>query len=78
MVTVIFFYANLIFQVNVGLQTLQFWNVNFWLNLIGEPSWDSGKGRLHGLNDDNLSEVSASAANVSHDGKHSLLEFAMR
>jgi hypothetical protein len=44
----------------------------------GDPSWDSGKGRLLGANDDNLSEVSASAANVNHDGKHSLLEFAMR
>jgi hypothetical protein len=42
----------------------------------GNPSWDSGKARL--LNDDNVSEVSASAANVNHDGKHSLLEFAMR
>ena len=33
---------------------------------------------LHGSDPDNLSEVSASAANVTNDGKHPLLEFALR
>jgi hypothetical protein len=33
---------------------------------------------LHSSDPDNLSEVSASAANVTNDGKHPLLEFALR
>ena len=52
--------------------------LEFSLFFLGDPSWESGKARLHGLTEDNLSEVSASAAHVSHDGKHSLLEFEMR
>jgi len=43
-------------------------------------TWDSNGRRLvqHHDADDGLSEVSASAANVANDGKHPLLEFAMR
>merc|ERR1719394_1180038 len=33
---------------------------------------------LHTGDADNLSEISASAANVTNDGKHPLLEFALR
>ena len=33
---------------------------------------------MHTSDPDNLSEVSASAANVTDDGKHPLLEFALR
>ena len=40
-------------------------------------TWDSQ--RIHPrLEDDELSEISASAANVANDGKNPLLEFAMR
>ena len=42
-------------------------------------TWDSNNRRNHHIDaDDGLSEVSASAANVANDGKHPLLEFAMR
>jgi myosin-15 len=45
-------------------------------------TWDSNrllpKPPGGGADDDGLSEVSASAANVANDGKHPLLEFAMR
>lgn len=44
-------------------------------------TWDSNNRRAHQHQDaveDGLSEVSASAANVANDGKHPLLEFAMR
>ena len=37
----------------------------------------SGGGGAGGT-DENMSEVSASAANVTYDGKHPLLEFAMQ
>merc|ERR1711899_245776 len=43
-------------------------------------TWDENGRRLptHHDADDGLSEVSASTANVANDGKHPLLEFAMR
>ena len=43
----------------------------------GGGTWDSSR-RLVPDVEDGLSEVSASAANVANDGKHPLLEFAMR
>lgn len=40
-------------------------------------TWDSAKPLRRPVEEDELSEVSASAANVNNDGKHPLLEFAM-
>ena len=44
----------------------------------GDSTWDSNRRLIPEVEDGNLSEVSASAANVANDGKHPLLEFAMR
>ncbi len=44
-------------------------------------TWENGGGgRMNNLrmDEDNFSEISASAANVANDGKNPLLEFAMR
>ena len=43
----------------------------------GDGTWDSNRRLIPDV-EDGLSEVSASAANVANDGKHPLLEFAMR
>ena len=53
---------------------------SYLISLLGD-TWDSNNRRAHQHQDaveDGLSEVSASAANVANDGKHPLLEFAMR
>ena len=41
-------------------------------------TWDHRRSHLDHAEPDGISEVSASAANVANDGKHPLLEFAMR
>ena len=63
------------------INLLQFNIYNSCLTSLLGDTWDSNNRRAHQHQDaveDGLSEVSASAANVANDGKHPLLEFAMR
>merc|ERR1711976_477831 len=45
---------------------------------LGNGNWDGNRLLPRPPEEDGLSEVSASAANVTNDGKHPLLEFAMK